>query len=142
MKLSKANLVLIVFIVEVLSSFMGIAQTKTAQISPNIIFILTDDQGWTSVSHLANPNIPESKSDFYETPNMDKLAKMGVLFTQGYAPNPICSPTRNESNLDANYMTENQKPTGIKKLPTGLCGALSPALANLIALANVSMAVS
>ena len=49
MKLSKANLVLIVFIVEVLSSFTGIAQTKTAQISPNIIFILTDDQGWTSV---------------------------------------------------------------------------------------------
>lgn len=102
MKLSKANLVLIVFIVEVLSSFMGIAQTKTAQISPNIIFILTDDQGWTSVSHLANPNIPESKSDFYETPNMDKLAKMGVLFTQGYAPNPICSPTRNSMMFGQN----------------------------------------
>ena len=95
MKLSKANLVLILSIVAVLSSFMGIAQTKTAQRSPNIIFILTDDQGWTSVSHHADPNIPESKSDFYETPNMDKLAKMGVLFTQGYAPNPICSPTRN-----------------------------------------------
>ena len=63
--------------------------------SPNIIFILTDDQGWTSVSHLADPNIRESKSDFYETPNMDRLAKMGVLFTQGYAPNPICAPTRN-----------------------------------------------
>jgi len=70
--------------------------TKTEQTqSPNIIFILTDDQGWTSVSHRADPNIPESVSDFYETPNMDRLAKMGMLFTQGYAPNPICSPTRN-----------------------------------------------
>lgn len=63
--------------------------------SPNIIFILTDDQGWTHTSHRADPNNPESKSDYYETPNMDKLAEMGVLFTQGYAPNPICSPSRN-----------------------------------------------
>ncbi len=63
--------------------------------SPNIIFILTDDQGWTHTSHRADPNVPESKSDYYETPNMDKLAKSGVMFTQGYAPNPICSPTRN-----------------------------------------------
>lgn len=63
--------------------------------SPNIIFILTDDQGWTHTSHRADPKIPESKSDYYETPNMDKLASSGVMFTQGYAPNPICSPTRN-----------------------------------------------
>jgi arylsulfatase A-like enzyme len=63
--------------------------------SPNIIFILTDDQGWTHTSHRADPDIPESKSDFYETPNMDKLANSGILFTEGYAPNPICSPTRN-----------------------------------------------
>jgi arylsulfatase A-like enzyme len=63
--------------------------------SPNIIFILTDDQGWTHTSHRADPKIPESQSDYYETPNIDKLAKMGVMFTQGYAPNPICSPTRN-----------------------------------------------
>jgi len=62
--------------------------------SPNIIFILTDDQGWTHTSHRADPDIPESESDYYETPNIDKLAKSGVLFTQGYAPNPICSPTR------------------------------------------------
>lgn len=62
--------------------------------SPNIIFILTDDQGWTHTSHRADPTIPESKSDYYETPNMDRLAKSGVLFTQGYTPNPICSPSR------------------------------------------------
>ncbi len=64
-------------------------------ISPNIIFILTDDQGWTHTSHRADPDIPESKSDFFETPNMDRLAESGILFVQGYAPNPICSPTRN-----------------------------------------------
>lgn len=64
--------------------------------SPNIIFILTDDQGWTSTSLMADPNIPESKSDYYETPpNMVKLARSGVMFTLGYAPNPISMPTRN-----------------------------------------------
>ncbi len=72
-----------------------IAEVKEGDNSPNIIFILTDDQGWTHTSHRADPNIPESKSDYYETPNMDKLAKSGIMFTQGYAPNPICSPTRN-----------------------------------------------
>lgn len=56
---------------------------------------LTDDQGWTHTSHRADPNIPESESDYYETPNMDRLAQSGIMFTQGYAPNPICSPTRN-----------------------------------------------
>ena len=63
--------------------------------APNIIFILTDDQGWTHTSHRADPDLPASQSDFYETPNMDRMAEMGILFTQGYAPNPICSPTRN-----------------------------------------------
>ncbi|MDP4679872.1 MAG: sulfatase [Cyclobacteriaceae bacterium] len=63
--------------------------------SPNIIFILTDDHGWTHTSHLADPSVEGSNSDYYETPNMDRLAKSGVMFTQGYAPNPICAPTRN-----------------------------------------------
>ena len=79
-----------------LSACMGLApKKKEKQKGPNIIFILTDDQGWTHTSHRADPNIPESKSDYYETPNMDILARSGVLFTNGYAPNPICSPSRN-----------------------------------------------
>ncbi|NOU61303.1 sulfatase [Marinifilum caeruleilacunae] len=73
----------------------GTSTKKTRIESPNIIFILTDDQGWTHTSHRADPNIPESKSDFYETPNIDRLAKTGILFSQGYAPNPICAPSRN-----------------------------------------------
>lgn len=63
--------------------------------APNIIFILTDDHGWTHLSHFADPNFKESKSDYYETPNMDKLAASGMQFTNAYAPNPICAPTRN-----------------------------------------------
>ncbi len=87
---------LLVAIIILFSSCNGISgPKKEKQKSPNIIFILTDDQGWTHTSHRADPNISESKSDYFETPNMDKLAESGILFTEGYAPNPICSPSRN-----------------------------------------------
>lgn len=70
-------------------------ENKSSSKSPNIIFILTDDQGWNHVSHYSDPKIPNSKSDFFETPNMDRFAESGMRFTHGYAPNPICAPTRN-----------------------------------------------
>ena len=63
--------------------------------SPNIIFILTDDQGWAHVSHRAHPDVSNSINEYYETPVLDQMAKSGLMFTQGYAPNPICAPTRN-----------------------------------------------
>jgi len=90
------KIVKLLVVVLILSSCASKTEKKEVEKkSPNIIFILTDDQGWTHTSHRADPDIPESKSDFFETPNMDKLAESGVLFTNGYAPNPICSPSRN-----------------------------------------------
>ena len=62
--------------------------------SPNFIFILTDDQGWTSLSSAIDPDFPKAKSDFHITPNMDALLKMGVSFTNGYAAAPVCAPSR------------------------------------------------
>lgn len=89
----KSSIILFAFLL--LVSYTAAEAVKEApNSSPNIIFILTDDQGWTHTSHRADPNIPESKSDFYETPHMDRLAESGMLFTQGYTPNPICSPSR------------------------------------------------
>lgn len=61
---------------------------------PNIIFILTDDQGWTTLSSRMQNDVPESASDYYETPNIDRMARAGMRFTRGYAPASICSPTR------------------------------------------------
>lgn len=61
---------------------------------PNIIFILTDDQGWTSLSSRMQNDLPESASDYYETPNIDRLALAGMRFSRGYASASICSPTR------------------------------------------------
>ncbi len=53
----------------------------------NIVFILVDDLGYMDVS----PNNPDT---FYDTPNIERLAKSGMRFTNGYAANPVCSPTR------------------------------------------------
>ena len=53
---------------------------------PNIIFFLVDDLGWSDVAIYG--------SSFYETPNIDQLAKDGVRFTQAYAACHVCSPTR------------------------------------------------
>jgi len=62
--------------------------------SPNFILILTDDQSYVGTSFLANSEDSRTKSDYYQTPNMDRLAQMGMRFTNGYAPAPFCCPTR------------------------------------------------
>ncbi len=54
---------------------------------PNIIFFLADDLGYMDVG----ANNPRT---FYETPHIDRLARDGMRFTNGYAANPVCSPTR------------------------------------------------
>ena len=55
---------------------------------PNIVVILTDDQGYADIS--LSPHHPEEVS----TPHMDALAKDGVVFTNGYTSGHVCSPTR------------------------------------------------
>ncbi|HVJ19312.1 MAG TPA: sulfatase [Polyangiaceae bacterium] len=60
---------------------------------PNIVVILTDDQGWNATSVQMLAGRADSKSDFYETANMERLAEMGMTFSAGYAA-PNCSPSR------------------------------------------------
>ncbi len=54
--------------------------------APNIVFILADDLGWRDSSLYG--------SEFYETPNLERLARRGTMFTQAYAAAPLCSATR------------------------------------------------
>lgn len=61
---------------------------------PNIILLLSDDQAWNGLSVKMDPDVPQSKSDFIETPNIAKLAAEGMRFTDAYAPAPVCSSTR------------------------------------------------
>ena len=53
---------------------------------PNVVFILADDLGWADLGCYG--------STFYETPNLDRLARDGVRFSQAYAACNVCSPTR------------------------------------------------
>jgi arylsulfatase A-like enzyme len=53
---------------------------------PNIVLFLVDDMGWIDCGAYG--------SKYYETPNIDRLAQRGMLFTDAYSANPLCSPTR------------------------------------------------
>src|SRR5690606_6771637 len=53
---------------------------------PNILFILADDLGYYDLSCMG--------SAFYETPNIDRIAGDGAVFTNGYAACQVCSPSR------------------------------------------------
>ncbi len=63
----------------------GGANADSAKL-PNIVFILADDMGRHQLGCYGNA--------FYETPNIDGLAREGVMFTDAYAACPVCSPTR------------------------------------------------
>jgi arylsulfatase A-like enzyme len=77
-----------------LSSLLGLIlamalalSASGAQGRPNFVFILADDLGYMDIG----ANNPKT---FYETPNIDRIARTGVRFTSGYAACPVCSPTR------------------------------------------------
>ena len=53
---------------------------------PNIILIMTDDQGWGQTGYYNHPVL--------KTPNLDDMAKNGIRFDRFYASAPVCSPTR------------------------------------------------
>ena len=65
-----------------------------SQEAPNFIFILADDQGWNGTSVEMLNGLKESKSDFYETPEIEKIAKRGMKFSYAYASAPVCAPSR------------------------------------------------
>ncbi|MFW6163898.1 MAG: sulfatase, partial [Planctomycetota bacterium] len=62
------------------------AEGRKGQKPLNVVFFLIDDLGWTDLGVYG--------SEFYETPHCDRLARMGVRFTNGYAACTVCSPTR------------------------------------------------
>ncbi len=68
--------------------FLGIQTIyfATAQDKPNIIHIIGDDIGWDDYSSFG--------SSYYQTPNIDQLAKEGVKLTNFYAPHSTCTPSR------------------------------------------------
>lgn len=53
----------------------------------NVVFILADDLGWSDTTLYGT-------TKFFRTPNIERLARRGITFSNAYAANPLCSPTR------------------------------------------------
>ena len=76
-----------VFALAVFVSFASISAAETMKpAKPNIVFILADDLGYGDLSCYGQKK--------FETPNIDRLAKEGMRFTQFYAGATVCSPSR------------------------------------------------
>ena len=52
---------------------------------PNVVFILSDDQGWADYGFMGHPHM--------KTPHLDQLAGEGLLFERGYVTAPLCRPS-------------------------------------------------
>lgn len=84
----------------VLVSLTSAARAAEAS-RPNVVFIITDDQRWDSMGCAGHP--------FLKTPNMDRLAREGAMFTNAFVTTPLCSPARS-SFLTGQYVHA----TGVK----------------------------
>jgi len=74
------------------ASIAGRPEGAIPQVQPNIVHILTDDLGWQDVACYYRT--VRGKESLIETPNMDRIAKKGMLFMQAYSPSPVCAPSR------------------------------------------------
>jgi arylsulfatase A-like enzyme len=93
-----ARFLTLVVALVVTSDFLPYAAAKPLSgRQPNIVFILADDLGWKDLSNEG--------STFYESPNIDRIAREGMKFTRGYAACQVCSPSR-ASILTGKYPTK------------------------------------
>ncbi len=67
--------------------FFSLPLAVRADSRPNVVFILADDLGWSDTTLYGT-------TEFYRTPNIQRLAKRGMTFTRAYSSSPLCSPTR------------------------------------------------
>jgi len=69
-----------------LTTFISCQTSDSKEKKPNIVLIMADDLGWSDLSYMG--------SNYYETPNIDKLAKSGMIFYNAYASSANCAPSR------------------------------------------------
>lgn len=79
-----ASLSLSIGLLSGVASSVSVAQTPARP--PNLVVVLTDDQGYADVGFNGCKDIP--------TPNIDRIAKEGVRFTNGYVTYAVCGPSR------------------------------------------------
>lgn len=70
----------------ILTILFGCQQRDTKDTLPNIIYFIADDLGYGDLSCLGQEK--------FSTPNLDRLAAEGMLFTQHYSGSTVCAPSR------------------------------------------------
>lgn len=109
----RANLIIIL-------CFLFLSKLNAQQsIPPNILIILTDDQGFNDVSFYGTQDI--------NTPNIDHLRSEGMLFDNFYANSPVCAPTR-ASLLSGRYPDQAGVPGLIRSNPKSNWGYLDSSI--------------
>ena len=97
-------------LISVVLSLLSSAQVFAESKRPNIILIMSDDQGWGQVGYMNHPHLKGN------TPNLDEMAKTGIRFNRFYAAASVCSPTR------ASVLTgRSPRRTGVPGLHKRLC---------------------
>lgn len=75
-----------IVVVFILFFVVNLGFSQTTDERPNVILIYSDDQGYADLGVYGSEDL--------HTPNLDKLAKSGIRFTQAYVAAPVCSPSR------------------------------------------------
>ena len=79
-----------------LSSCFALSATLSAKsAAPNFVLIYMDDLGWADTSVPMIEGRENTRSDFYQTPHLERLAREGMVFSDAYSPAPVCTPSRN-----------------------------------------------
>jgi arylsulfatase A len=94
----------IIFVILALAACTG-AQERSKDMLPNIVYILADDMGYGDVGAY-NPGSKIS------TPNIDRLAREGMRFTDAHSPSSVCTPTR-YGILTGRYCWRTRLPKGV-----------------------------
>jgi arylsulfatase A-like enzyme len=91
-------------------AFFGNTAQAANEERPNIILIMSDDQGWGQVGYMNHPHLKG------KTPHLDAMAESGIRFNRFYAAASVCSPTR------ASVLTgRSPRRTGVPGLHKRLC---------------------
>lgn len=106
-----------VAILSLIACALSVLAQSQAQSPPNILLILTDDQGYHDVSYYGTKDI--------RTPNIDRLAKEGMRFDNFYANSTVCSPTR-AALLSGRYQDQVGVPGVIRTYAKDNWGYLDP----------------
>jgi len=85
-----------------------------AQKQPKGILLLTDHLGWSCLSAQMDDRIKTSKSDYYETPDMVRLARQGMRLSRGYAPEPMSTPSKRSIQFVQTSIRQGDEPANLQ----------------------------